>query len=278
MPETLEQPDGLIKNHEHPIRLSVFEGPLDLLLFLIRKDELDIYDIPIETVTKQYLDVLHGMEKLNIEVAGEFFVMAATLMYIKSRMLLPKNEQVVQEGDEEEDFDPRWELVQQLIEYKKFKEAAAKLEDMADHAQNRMPRVFKASKQDLPQQPLRTSDRIEVWNVFNQVLRRLAEKMVVGEIHDEQVTIADRMEFLIDTLKERQSFTFTSLFENETEYSLYKVIATFIAILELGRLKQLYVTQDEHFGEINCRTYRPEDEAPDLPPEEAEDPSEEGQA
>lgn len=262
-----QKPDGLVKNYEHPIRLQVFEGPLDLLLFLIQKEELDIYDIPVQTVTKQYLDVLHSMEKLNIEVAGEFFVMAATLMYIKSRMLLPKNEQVVQEGDEEEDFDPRWELVQQLIEYKKFKEAAAMLDDMAQHAQNLLPREYKATRQDMPERPLRPTDRIEVWNVFNQVLRRLAEKMIVGQIHDEIVTIADRMEFLLETLKTRQQFTFTSLFENESQYSIYNVIATFIAILELSRLKQLHVRQDAHFGEIHCRCFRPEDELPDLPAE-----------
>lgn len=260
---------GLIKGLDHPIRLSVFEGPLDLMLFLIRKSEIDIYDIPIESVTRQYLDILFGMEKLNLEVAGEFFVMAATLMHIKSRMLLPKNEQILQGDEDEEDFDPRWELVQQLIEYKKFKEAASSLETMSEEAGNRLPRLYKAAKEDLPEKPLRNSDRIELWNVYNQVLRRLAEKLIVGEIHDESVTIADRMEFILDILETRREFSFSSLFPEDEEHSLVKIIATFIALLELTRLKRLDLQQDEHFSEIHCLAL---DDAPEPPPVAPEDP------
>ena len=122
--------DALLQDQEHTIRLPDFEGPLDLLLYLIHRNELDIYDIPIETVTRQYIELLRSMENLDLEIAGEFFVMAATLMYIKSRMLLPKKDWVDAPDDGEEDIDPRWELVGQLVEYKKFKEASSEIETL----------------------------------------------------------------------------------------------------------------------------------------------------
>ncbi|MGB0290509.1 MAG: segregation and condensation protein A [Opitutales bacterium] len=104
--------EALIPNNEFAVSLPAFEGPLDLLLYLIRRNEVDIYDIPIETVTRQYIEILGSMEELDLEIAGEFFVMAATLMYIKSRLLLPKKDQGANEDVEDESIDPRWELVQ----------------------------------------------------------------------------------------------------------------------------------------------------------------------
>ncbi|MDV7395814.1 segregation/condensation protein A, partial [Arthrospira platensis SPKY1] len=130
------QEDALTRAVEHPIHLPVFEGPLDLLLFLIRRNEIDIYDIPIETVTRQYLEVLRQNEPLELDTAGDFFVMAATLMYIKSRMLLPQDEKPHEEDEGNEGTDPRWELVQQLLQYRKFKEAAAALDRLMEQAQN----------------------------------------------------------------------------------------------------------------------------------------------
>jgi segregation and condensation protein A len=115
----------VVPDSDYRIKLQVFEGPLDLLLFLIRKNELDIYDIPIESVTRQYIDALKGMQQLDLDVAGEFFVMAATLMEIKSRLLLPKGQHAIDPNLVEDEMDPRWELVHQLLQYKKFKEAAA---------------------------------------------------------------------------------------------------------------------------------------------------------
>ena len=134
----------MVAEADYRIKLPVFEGPLDLLLFLIRKNELDIYDIPIANVTKQYLEALYAMKDLQIEVAGEFFVMAATLMEIKSRMLLPKHQQAIDPNAEEDDLDPRWELVHQLLQYKKFKEAAGNLGQMSLDAQNMMARPTSA--------------------------------------------------------------------------------------------------------------------------------------
>ena len=139
--------DALTLPTEHPVKLPVFEGPLDLLLFLIRKNEIDIYDIPIETVTRQYLDVLQERGSSQLETAGEFFVMAATLMHIKSRMLLPKNELPPEVIAEEDDIDPRWELVQQLIEYRKFKAAAINLRELMNEAQKLLDRQFKLSRE-----------------------------------------------------------------------------------------------------------------------------------
>ncbi len=241
--------DSTVPAVDYPIRLPVFEGPLDLLLFLIRKHEIEIYDIPIDTVTDQYLAVLYGMEKLNLEIAGEFFVMAATLMHIKSRMLLPQDEQPPEEEKGDEEVDPRWELVQQLIEYKKFKEAAAGVERLIRDAQDLLPRQVAESTADLAPHPLKPVDRIDVWNTFNQVLRRLAEKMTVGELHGETVTIAGRMEFLIDCLRHKPRFTFSEIFEGE-KYSLATLVATFLAVLELTRIERIKVRQDDLFEEV----------------------------
>ncbi|MDA0349320.1 MAG: segregation/condensation protein A [Verrucomicrobia bacterium] len=240
--------DALLKDLTHPIKLEVFEGPLDLLLFLIRKQEIDIYDIPVEKVTRQYLAVIYEMEKLNLELAGEFFVMAASLMEIKSRMLLPKSEQVVAAADEEEDNDPRWELVHQLLEYKKFKEAAGDLGFLIQHQQNLVPREVTGRQSDLGPRPLKKSDKMQLWGAFNQVLRRLSDRLVVGEIHDENYTIADRMEFILTITSTSGRHALTELFKGKT--TLTFVVYTFLACLELTRLRKVSVWQDESFSEI----------------------------
>ena len=195
---------------DHRIKLQVFEGPLDLLLFLIRKNELDIYDIPIESVTHQYIAALHAMRELDLDLAGEFFVMAATLMEIKSRMLLPRGQHAVDPNAEDDDIDPRWELVYQLLQYKKFKEAAAKLSELSLERQNLMDRHVSSRLAEAGARPLKPVGRIELWSTFNLILRRLAEKLVVGEIHDEVVTVADQMEWLLERLKTEPSFLLCS--------------------------------------------------------------------
>ncbi len=270
----------MVAEADYRIKLPVFEGPLDLLLFLIRKNELDIYDIPIESVTRQYLEVLYAMKDLQLEVAGEFFVMAATLMEIKSRMLLPKHQQAVDPNAEEDELDPRWELVHQLLQYQKFKEASARLGLMARDAQDRLPRPASAFS-PASERPLRHVDRIELWNSFNLVLRRLAEKLVVGEIHAEQVTVADQMEHLLRVAAERREFTFSSLFPEKT--TLRRLVATFLAVLELARLRKLALRQDEAFADIVCTAVEEIAlETPAAPPtvtpdhEEAVPPSREG--
>lgn len=256
----------MVPDTDYRIKLQVFEGPLDLLLFLIRKNELDIYDIPIESVTRQYIDALHAMQQLDLDLAGEFFVMAATLMEIKSRMLLPKGQHAVDPNAEEEEIDPRWDLVHQLLQYKKFKEAAAKLGELATLKQDLMERYVSALAGDRLERPLKHVDRIELWNSFNIVLRRLAEKLVVGEIHDEQVTVADQMEFLLERVKREKSFLFSQLFPGKV--SLRMLVATFLAVLELARLRQLTLRQDESFTDILCAAVENE-----IPLESAANPS-----
>jgi len=245
---------SLIRGFDHSVSLPVFEGPLDLLLFLIRKSEIDIYDIPIARITNQYLEILRSMEHQRLEVAGEFFVMAATLMQIKSRMLLPKDEQLPGAGEDlEEDVDPRWELVQQLIEYKKFKEAAGHLSELIEEAQNILFREYFTKAEERVERPLQPSDAITLWNVFNQVLRRLSEKIIIGQIHDETVTVSERMEDILTILKERPRFRFTELITGTV--SVHFVVSTFLALLELTRLNRLSLKQDEAFADILCSAH-----------------------
>jgi len=240
----------VVAEADYRIRLPAFEGPLDLLLFLIRKNELDIYDIPIEAVTRQYIDVLRSMQQFDLEIAGEFFVMAATLMEIKSRMLLPKGQAAVNPDDDDDAMDPRWELVHQLLQYKKFKEAAGALQTLAQFEQDKLPRLVTESLLREEDRPLKNVDRIDLWNAFNIVLRRLAEKLVVGEIKDEQVTVSDQMEALLERVKTQRSFIFSDLFPEKT--TLRMLVATFLAVLELTRLRKLRVQQTESFADIHC--------------------------
>ena len=239
---------NVVPDSDYRIKLQVFEGPLDLLLFLIRKNELDIYDIPIESVTRQYVDALRAMQQLDLDLAGEFFVMAATLMEIKSRMLLPKGQHAIDPNAEEDEMDPRWELVHQLLQYKKFKEAAATLGELAVTRQNLMERYVSNLSGDSLERPLKSVGRIELWNAFNTVLRRLAEKLVVGEIHDEQVTVADQMEWLLRRTQTEKTLVFSKLFDGPI--TLRRLVATFLAVLELTRLKHLKLRQDEAFTDI----------------------------
>lgn len=242
--------EALIPSHDFAIRLPVFEGPLDLLLYLIRRNEVDIYDIPIETVTEQYIQILGSMEQLDLEIAGEFFVMAATLMYIKSRLLLPKKDQGINEDVEEDQIDPRWELVQQLLEYRKFKEAAEDIQKLILNTNDLIARIGPKDAIEAIERPLKPVDRVDLWNTFNQVLRRLAERITEGEIHAEQVTVADRMELILKRIEHESSFLFSDLFESTT--TLTTIVASFLAILELTRLGKIRLQQDSAFADIRC--------------------------
>lgn len=242
--------EALIPSNDFAIRLPAFEGPLDLLLYLIRRNEVDIYDIPIEHVTQQYIEILGSMEKLDLEIAGEFFVMAATLMYIKSRMLLPKKDQGTNEDVEDEELDPRWELVQQLLEYRKFKEAAEDIQKLILNSNDLIARIGPRDAIEAVERPLKPVDRVDLWNTFNQVLRRLAERITEGEIHAEQVTVADRMELILNRMKQDSHFLFSELFESST--TLTTIVASFLAVLELTRLGKIRLQQDSAFADIRC--------------------------
>ncbi len=242
--------EALAPTNNFAIRLPAFEGPLDLLLYLIRRNEVDIYDIPIEDVTQQYIEILGSMEKLDLEIAGEFFVMAATLMYIKSRMLLPKKDRGTNEDSEEGDIDPRWELVQQLLEYKKFKIASQEIEKLIHNSNDLIARMGPKNAIETIDRPLKPIDQVNLWNTFNQVLRRLAERITEGEIQAEEVTVANRMEFILLRLKETPEFLFSELFESTT--TLTGIVASFLAVLELTRLGKITIRQDQLFADIHC--------------------------
>mgnify|MGYP006081307235 FL=1 len=242
--------EALVPSNDFAIRLPAFEGPLDLLLYLIRRNEVDIYDIPIAHVTSQYIEILDSMENLDLEVAGEFFVMAATLMYIKSRMLLPQKDQGTNQDVEDDDIDPRWELVQQLLEYKKFKEASSEIEELILNSNDLIARIGPKEALQAVERPLKPVERVDLWNTFNQVLRRLAERITTGEINAEQVTVADRMEFILLRFKQKPNFLFSELFEATT--TITTIVATFLAVLELTRLGEILIKQDRAFSDIRC--------------------------
>ncbi len=234
---------------DYKVKLEVFEGPLDLLLYLIKKEEVDIYDIPIERITTQYMEYLALMQMLNLEVAGEFLVMAATLMYIKSRMLLPVDQQVA-DAEEEDGEDPRWTLIRQLVEYKKFKDAAAQLAQREEETGRMFPRNVgdDVGIEVEPSIPLAEVSLFDLINAFKEVLKKASAREDFREIIEEKFTVSDKIEEILYTLRDRTELLFRELFEKAS--SRTEVVVTFLALLELIRLKRLKVRQDKAFGEI----------------------------
>jgi len=233
-------------SQEYKVKLEVFEGPLDLLLFLIKRDEVDIYDIPIEHITKQYLDFMELFKMLDLDVAGEFVVMAANLIYIKSRALLPVHAQPPDEEAEEE--DPRWELVRQLLEYKKFKDAAAQLGQREADRQGIFARAAESSE-PVPERPLGEVSVFDLINAFNKVLKRIEDKREdLAEIFEENFTVADKIDLILKITAGGVALKFTEMFAEAA--SRGEIVVTFLAMLELVRLKQLRCVQPEPFAEI----------------------------
>lgn len=233
---------------DYKVKLEVFEGPLDLLLYLIKKEEVDVYDIPIERITNQYMEYLSLMKLLNLEVAGEFLVMAATLMYIKSRMLLPVDQQVA-DSEEEEGEDPRWELIRQLVEYKKFKDAAAQLGKREEEQANLFTRH--GTESTVEANKLQTLAEVSIFdliNAFHTVLKKASAKEDFREIFEEKFTVSDKIEEILYTMRDCTELNFTRVFEDAG--SRVEVVVTFLALLELIRLKRLQVRQSAAFGEI----------------------------
>ncbi len=233
---------------DYKVKLEVFEGPLDLLLYLIKKEEVDIYDIPIEKITNQYMEYLTLMQMLNLEVAGEFLVMAATLMYIKSRMLLPEDQQV-KDTEEEDGEDPRWELIRQLVEYKKFKDAALQLGQREEEQSNVFARSGDTGVEiDVKDMPLAEVGIFDLIGAFNEVLKRASARSDFHEILEEKFSVSDKIEEILYTLRDRAEMLFSELFEQAS--SRTEIVVTLLALLELIRLKRLKVTQHKPFGEI----------------------------
>jgi segregation and condensation protein A len=239
------------------VRLEIFEGPLDLLLYLIRKNELDIYDISIITITQQYLEYLDLMKALNLEIAGEFLVMAATLMHIKSRSLLPNQEDEI---DAEQGPDPLEELRRQLLEYQKFKDAAHALKEHEILEKDVFTRSY------FEERNLKTGDTVEIsdislfdlLNALKTILKKTGNSEAFMEVTAEQISVKDRINWILDILKTRKSLTFEALFadmQNKVE-----IVSTFLALLELIRLQAVQVLQQSLFGTIHIYAV---DSAPD---------------
>ncbi|PYM00970.1 MAG: chromosome segregation protein ScpA [Verrucomicrobia bacterium] len=231
---------------DYKVKLEIFEGPLDLLLYLIKRDELDIYDISIERITRQYLEYLQAFKELNIDVAGEFIVMAANLLYIKSRSLLPVDQQPPEEEAEED--DPRWELIRQLIEYKKFKEAAAQLHDRAVEQENIFVRGEISTSESVRPLLLGEVGIFQLINAFQNVIKRVEAREELQQIFGENYTVSDKIEVILARVSEGGALKFSELFAEMA--SRVEIVVTFLALLELIRLKQVRAMQPGQFGEI----------------------------
>jgi segregation and condensation protein A len=230
----------------YTVRTESFEGPLDLLLYLIKKNEVDIYNIPIASVTRQYLDYLELMKELNLDIAGEFLVMASTLIQIKSRMLLPV--QVEEEGEAEEE-DPRAELVRRLLEYQKYKDAAERMVECEMLGRDVFARKFIAPEfSDLkPDDAVPEVDLFELIEAFRGLLAKVPED-VFHEVGAEGLTISDRINEVLDLLRGKESVPFERLFIGPLtrEY----IVVTFLALLELCKLKMVRLLQANSFGTL----------------------------
>jgi len=232
---------------EYKVKFEVFEGPLDLLLYLIKKEEVDIYDVNLTQLATQFIEYIDVMRMLDLEIAGEFLVMASTLMYIKSRELLPLDKQVLVEGEDDGE-DPRWELIRQLVEYKKFKDAAAQLQTLEARQESIFPRLpikpeFEAETPAKPDVSL-----FDLLNAVNAILKRVNQQGDQRDVFEDKWTVSEKIELIMKIIKERPSAKFSELFEGSISRS--EVVVTFLALLELIRLKQIAALQPEVFGEI----------------------------
>ena len=231
---------------DYKVKLEVFEGPLDLLLYLIKQDEIDIYDVSLERITRQYLEYLQAFKELNIELAGEFIVMAANLIYLKSRSLLPVDQQPPEEDAGED--DPRWDLIRQLVEYKKFKEAAAQL-----HLRElEQERIFSRTGGSSPdrEQPLRLGEVgiFQLINAFQMVIKRVEARHDVQEIFGERFSVSEKIDTILKRVADGAAIRFSDLFG--AVVSRVEVAVTFLALLELISLKQVRAIQKSVFDEI----------------------------
>lgn len=247
----VDQPNQQISGFEqtelpYQVRIENFEGPLDLLLHLIKKSEINICDIPINLIAQQYLEYVEAMKELNLNVAGEFLVMAATLLQIKSKMLLPADEAA---EDEEDGPDPREELVRRLLEYKTYKEAARQLD-----GQEKMWReIFSREPEPVVAEVESDETLMENVSLFDLVdaLKAIVERnpgKTLIEIVPDNLTVRERMNVILETLEGKDSVSFAALFDGSCHRLV--IIVTFLALLELIRLRVAHVFQSETFGPI----------------------------
>ena len=241
------------------VQLEIFEGPLDLLLYLVKKEEVDIYEVNLTKIATQFVQYIELMRELDLDVAGEFLVMASTLMYIKSRELLPKDQQVQVEEEEDED-DPRWELIRQLVEYKKFKDAAGQLqtreiEQESVYAHIPGAIIFEPETGGRPDVSV-----FDLINAVNTILKRFGERDTGRDVYADPWTVSQKIEHLMNLSKDRPRMRFSELFAEST--SRTEVVVTFLALLELIRMKLLRVLQTDPFSEIEISLAPPRIEQP----------------
>jgi segregation and condensation protein A len=235
------------------IKLDVFEGPLDLLLHLIQKLEIDVYDIPIAAITEQYMDYIHAMKSLELEIAGEYLVMAATLMAIKSQMLLPKQEIMVEEIEPYEE-DPRENLVAQLLEYRKYKYAAEQLSEKAEERSlyfTKDPMDVDAYKENKDELVANRFNTIDLFMAFQKMLeKKKSRKVLETKITPDENTIDEKMATIqleMQQVSARKGRRFDSFFSN---YSKTEVVTTFMALLELMKKGYIRVEQEGNYESI----------------------------
>lgn len=236
-------------------KLQVFEGPLDLLLHLIEKNKVNIYDIPIVEITNQYLDYVAQMERQDMDIMSEFLVMAATLIKIKAKMLLPKEEK-----PEEEVIDPRQELVERLIEYKKYKYAAMELKDMEVDASRSLyksktlPKEVVEYREEIdPADIVKDLNLAKLNAIFQDVMKKMTNKVdpvrsKFGRIEKEKISVDDKMKSIREQMMGLQGINFRTLLEAQA--TKFDVVVTFLAVLELIKTGCIVVRQQTHFGEI----------------------------
>ncbi|WP_307338968.1 segregation and condensation protein A [Caldalkalibacillus uzonensis] len=236
------------------IKLDSFEGPLDLLLHLIDKAEVDIYDISVSEITDQYVAYIHQMQQLELEIASEFLVMAATLLAIKSKMLLPKKEeytfQPMLDMELEEEYDPREELIQRLVQYKKYKQLAALLrEEEAKRSQ-----IYTRPAEDLTAfvdrddvNPVANVSLFDLVDALQEVLKKKEEEPL-SKVERDEISVSERMKEIKDRLVREREITFNQLFQGKR--SKTQIVVTFLALLELMKKKEVICRQDRLFAEI----------------------------
>jgi len=247
MPESLFE--GAVQGYS--VKLDAFEGPLDLLLHLIRKNELDIYDIPIALITRQYLDYLKLMKELNLDLAGDFLVMASTLLQIKSRMLLPLPDP--EEGEDEEQEDPRAELVRRLVDYQRYRDAGIELgtRELLGREVFIRPCADGCCLEGLAvadEAPFEL-DLFELSEAFNRLLSRMPMARAHEVTAQDALSIVDAINGILTALQGNGSFQFEALFE--ADMSRERMIVTFLALLELCRIKMVKIVQNDRYGAIH---------------------------
>ena len=238
-----------------PVKLQVFEGPLDLLLHLIDKNKIDIYDIPIVEITNQYMEYIHAMEKEDLNIMSEFLVMAATLLDIKCKMLLPK--EINEEGEEE---DPRQELVEQLLEYKMYKQMSYELRDRQIDADKilykdaTIPEEVLAYEEPVDLEALLGNLTLgKLHSIFQDVMKRLVDKIdpvrsKFGKIEKEEVTLPDKLQYVMEYAKQNKKFSFRDLLTKHS--SKTHIVVTFLAILQMMKEGTIMIEQEQPFDDI----------------------------